>query len=404
MIHVCYTLRDESGRYTKFLGTSMLSMFENTREKVTIHLIHDSTLSHEIRKKLTQIVYKYDQEIIFYNVDELVPNLIDDMKNRLPSLKNFYATIAAMYRLLIPNILPPDVTKVIYLDADTVINLDINEMWQIDLENYPIAAVTACSGGLPKEKAIKIFPPCMIGEVKPEDYFQSGSLIFNLEDTILGGGGRNLFDRCLSVLESKPAVYLDQDALNYLFANNFLKLPKKFSHCIPDIKQYEPDFKTDWHEIFQYNGLTIKPDMKDNLNRLWFEYFMKTPFCTPEAIERLCSGIESNANSKALFWQRIYLTSKQRRIGLCVYPENAEMTANFFGTGELILNARNPNVVSLLSKHIRENFAFIIVANEFDAIRNHLISAGFVEDRDFFNGMIFFIPEWNIYSRIIRQM
>ncbi len=52
MIHVCYAMRDESGKYSKFVGTSMLSMFENTREKITVHLIHDSTLSHESRKKV----------------------------------------------------------------------------------------------------------------------------------------------------------------------------------------------------------------------------------------------------------------------------------------------------------------------------------------------------------------
>ena len=63
MIHVCYAMRDESGKYSKFVGTSMLSMFENTREKITVHLIHDSTLSCENRKKFLQIVYKYDQEI-----------------------------------------------------------------------------------------------------------------------------------------------------------------------------------------------------------------------------------------------------------------------------------------------------------------------------------------------------
>ena len=133
---------------------------------------------------------------------------------------------------------------------------------------------------------------------------------------------------------------------------------------------------------------------------------MQTPFCTPEAIERLCSGIESNANSKAMFWQRIYLTSKQKRIGLCVYPENAEPLARFFGTNELILNARSSSVVSLMSKHIRENFVFIIVVhpNEFETIRNQLISAGFVEDRDFFNGIIFFTQEWMVNRKIIQQV
>ena len=29
MIHVCFGIHDETGRYSKFTGTAMLSMFEN---------------------------------------------------------------------------------------------------------------------------------------------------------------------------------------------------------------------------------------------------------------------------------------------------------------------------------------------------------------------------------------
>ena len=63
MIHVCYALFDRDGTYSKFIGTSILSMFENTQEKVTIHLIHDSTLTDENRKKFMRLVLDYDQDI-----------------------------------------------------------------------------------------------------------------------------------------------------------------------------------------------------------------------------------------------------------------------------------------------------------------------------------------------------
>ena len=47
MIDICYGLYDRNGRYSKFVGTSMVSIFENTSEKITIHILHDNTLTED---------------------------------------------------------------------------------------------------------------------------------------------------------------------------------------------------------------------------------------------------------------------------------------------------------------------------------------------------------------------
>lgn len=51
MIHVCYALYDKNGKYSKLTGTSICSLFENTKAWVTIHLLHDHTLTEENRAK-----------------------------------------------------------------------------------------------------------------------------------------------------------------------------------------------------------------------------------------------------------------------------------------------------------------------------------------------------------------
>ncbi|MBR1420000.1 MAG: hypothetical protein IJ575_02935 [Selenomonadaceae bacterium] len=89
MIHVCYALRDESGKYSKFVGTSMLSLLENTKSEVTIHLIHDSTLSGENQSRFIKIVDRFNQQIIFYNVDDLAADSIRYAETKLPETKNF---------------------------------------------------------------------------------------------------------------------------------------------------------------------------------------------------------------------------------------------------------------------------------------------------------------------------
>ena len=38
MINVCYAISDERGVYSKFVGASICSIFENTSKPVTVHL------------------------------------------------------------------------------------------------------------------------------------------------------------------------------------------------------------------------------------------------------------------------------------------------------------------------------------------------------------------------------
>ncbi|MBR1420003.1 MAG: hypothetical protein IJ575_02950 [Selenomonadaceae bacterium] len=186
MIHVCYGLRDESGKYSKYAGTSIQSLLDNTQEEVTIHILHDSTLSNENRRKLSIIAYQHDQEIRFYDVDEFVPELIADANRRIPKILNSRFTIGAFYRTMIPEVL--DVDKVIYIDGDIVVNLNINDLWKIDFDGKPLAAIPEYVTGLSVQTAMRIFNSCKSGVVDPQDYFNSGVLFMDL-DQIRGGGG-----------------------------------------------------------------------------------------------------------------------------------------------------------------------------------------------------------------------
>lgn len=50
MIHVAY---GTGNLYAKFAGTSMLSIFENTTSDVTVHILHDNTLTNDNRDKFS---------------------------------------------------------------------------------------------------------------------------------------------------------------------------------------------------------------------------------------------------------------------------------------------------------------------------------------------------------------
>ena len=136
MIHICLTLRDETGRYSKFAGTTLLSIFENISKPVpaiTVHLLHDSTLTPDNRNKFSYLSGRYGQIINFYNVEELCADKLAEIKNLFPKIDKAQFNSELFYKFLIPQLLPEDVSKAIYLDTNTVVNLDINELWRVEL-------------------------------------------------------------------------------------------------------------------------------------------------------------------------------------------------------------------------------------------------------------------------------
>ena len=142
MIHVCFGLHDQNGRYSKFTGTAILSLLENTSSEVTIHILHDNTLSHENHDKFIYLVGRYGQHVEFYNVEKIFLQKFPEASTFPDKFQSLYSP-ATMYRFLIPHVFSAAVDKVIYLDSDIVVNLDIEELWRVRLGANPLGAVEA---------------------------------------------------------------------------------------------------------------------------------------------------------------------------------------------------------------------------------------------------------------------
>ena len=66
----------------------------------------------------------------------------------MPADKNLtHISRATYYRLLIPEILPLDVGKVIYLDCDIIVNGSLQELWDVNMAEYALAAVPQIGSG-----------------------------------------------------------------------------------------------------------------------------------------------------------------------------------------------------------------------------------------------------------------
>ena len=389
MVHVCFALHDATGCYSKFTGTAMLSLFENTREDVTVHILHDNTLTTDNRDKFSCVAGRYNQRVRFYNVERLCADKIAEYVKIIPSIKQARVGIGALFRFVIPRLFLPKIDKVIYLDSDVIVNLDIDELWQIEMGDKPIGVVPDIDNGV--LEAHKFSIAVREGFVDNENYFNSGVLLMNLnvlqneEDVILDG---------LKFRSKCPPDYqlFDQEILNYCFAARTLKLPVKFNRMIKNMRANGEELGGE--NIYHYAGgmFGLRLDISDPFNRLWLEYFAKTPWFDIQLIQRLYDRAWQREVSLKKFTLELVSTLAGKTRVFVVGQRDLDDLNKIFSvkdTDEIIIAEEGT-----LSKEVldamnasRGKKVFFIMVRKFPF--NALTKAGFVYKKDFFNAYSF---------------
>ncbi|MCR5546835.1 MAG: hypothetical protein K6F30_10220 [Lachnospiraceae bacterium] len=256
MINICLALHDEKGTYAKYTAVTMLSVFLSTKESVRVFLLHDNTLSEENKHRFDSLVNEYNQRIEFVLIDA-----VDEWN----SLKNISAfTVGTMFRLLIPTVLPDEVEKVIYLDSDIVVNMDVSELWNMDFADKLILG----------RKEIRYDNPIFNLGVDENTYINAGVLLMDLKAI------RSKYDflaETTSYLRAHPdCMWNDEDAINYVLDGQQRVISNRFNSYTAKLRE---NFE-EKHDscIYHFAGDFPHPiDMKD-YDALFFDVLKKTPF------------------------------------------------------------------------------------------------------------------------------
>lgn len=266
MIHICLAVHDKQGTYSKYVGIVICSLLDNTKSKITFHLIHDETLSVDNKMKFNKLVDEYENAyIVFYKIDTMCFSSVFDRVGAF--------TIGSLFRLMIPEVIDKSIDKVLYLDADLVVNLNLEELFDINIDDYALAAcrdIRNCNKFLCKNDII------------PQDkYFNSGIMIMNLKYI---RGKYSLLKESIKVLEKFPeCIFPDQDALNYLFFNKVLFLDRKYNLFT---KLINTSSNIDVKSIFHFAGVKIEYGVDSYPYRLLWYYLKKTPWISsPEILD-----------------------------------------------------------------------------------------------------------------------
>lgn len=179
------------------------------------------------------------------------------------------------YRLLIGDILPCDVHKILYLDPDIVINKNLSDFYNTDITDYIVAGGTHTFGFVGRGNLMRL------GMKKTSTYINAGVLLINLDkwrETVTLAQIMNFISSNI-----KKLLLADQDVINVLFENHTLKIDerlynldektlKKYSSASAKEKRIDLDWVRENTVIIHFNG-KHKPWLEKNYSGKLGEFF-----------------------------------------------------------------------------------------------------------------------------------
>ena len=118
-------------KYAPFIATTIASIMDHTKSFVSFYIL-DSGVSQSAKSKIASLKKRWKNfDVEYLNVD---------VKLFFPNAKTSNHYSLAMYnRYLIP-LLKPEISKAIYSDVDVIFNADIKDFYDINVENFGLAA------------------------------------------------------------------------------------------------------------------------------------------------------------------------------------------------------------------------------------------------------------------------
>ena len=210
---------------------------------VKIYILHNTGFSDKLKEKVEKGLDRKKAEINWARVDTAK---IEGLKTRE------HITAETYYKLLIPEILPLDLDKAIYLDCDLIIEDDIGKLWDIQMSDEYLMAVPEIFS-----QSALASSPCGIKQYKElgisndAKIFNGGVLIMNLkkwrED--------NISSRIINYLRQfeQDVIWLEQEGMNAVLAGRWRELDSRWN------------FQT--HLLYNYHSWKESPLDKITYNR-----------------------------------------------------------------------------------------------------------------------------------------
>ena len=400
-IHIVYVSNDESGQYGKYEAASVYSALCNTAYKIHLHVLTDRTLADSAKKEIDRIAAEFGALVSYYDVN------LNEKFYGLPSIEIF--SIGTLYRLYIDQFI--NASKVIYLDGDTLVNMDISNLWNMDMDGN---VIMACQDeGFARGWAEYAFFDD--GVYSKESYFNAG--VFVLDLCKYRKEYKSLEEEAIGFFQKYPTCkYLDQDVLNYLFRDKVKFLPRNYNAYIAgertdgidEVKEYI------YHSASELGR--IKYNKRDCFDDLFWHYFGRTKWGTGVELEKFYQDkllkkqelLEwtLNAYHKISKGSLVFWGTSGALHDIIKSKFSVDNSRDIYVDNNVLMWGNSKDGMRICAPHqLKEMdfpFSIIVLSKNYKPICKQLLALDFRENVDFYDGSKFLkedeggYPEWNI--------
>ncbi|MDR2099707.1 MAG: glycosyltransferase [Campylobacteraceae bacterium] len=232
-IEICFTINDQ---YVKYAITTIYSILHSNQNSVfRFHIICDD-ISQDSRSSFSRLSFRFQKRCFFeyYSVDK---SLFSDIKLTID-----YISIHTYYRFLLADILAKS-DKVLYLDADILVQGDLLELWDSDIKNVYAAGVSDLYIDVIDYKK-------EIGFGKDDLYINAGVILFNLNAIRQDGMQEKILSAAKEL--SGKIRFQDQDIINIVFKDKIKAVPDKFNFAVENTIRHKE--RANSAHIIHFNG------------------------------------------------------------------------------------------------------------------------------------------------------
>jgi glycosyltransferase family protein len=328
-------------KYLKPLGVMLYSLSKNTNsEHVNVYFVN-VTLSNK------DIVWLKKHISSLKNFNLYVLEIDKTKISHFPLLAHI--SIETYSRLFLMDIIPSELEKILWLDADMIINNNIDEFYNQNIENHYAAVCESIN-----KESYKILERLNLNE--NQKYFNAGIILFNLKK-LREDFDKNYFIDYASKNFDK-IVWLDQDILNATIGHNCIYCDYKkynmmhFSNA--SFSDEEKNYINNNTVVFHYIG-KIKPwnyNFDSYTKKYWLKVAKKSKLYSPsfffnDKILTLCYEMKKKCKNiiKCIIYvlRNALLKLKCRKIKILSpeytisYIVNNKSSATRFGDGEMLI-------------------------------------------------------------------
>ncbi len=290
-----------NSKYMRYTHVMLTSLFMNNADcDIHVYLLH-SDLSESDQSHLSGLAAKHGHTIHFLKISR------EDFPADLPTTSAW--SLETYFRLMLLDILPTDVDRLLYLDVDMIIDKSLSELYNTDFEGANFCACKDMTVDFPTgDSRDKIFKDHIANGFT---YFNAGMMLWNIENL----RGEYSFKKYMELAKALDYQMLapDQDLLNYMHVGQ-IKFVDEYNYDLFSRMAYNSGIHYD--DVKKETTIIHFAGMKPwegqyihyDIERLWWDYAKETPF-----YHELLEEFVQDCISSSLIYDTMNTLSEEKR-------------------------------------------------------------------------------------------